>query len=79
MVAQGEIKKSMFTSDDVYIFDTGISVICWVGKGSSPDERKNALSIALKYMADNSLPMTLPVCRVVEGGENPEFNALLSA
>jgi gelsolin len=63
----------MFTSDDVYIFNSGPEIFVWVGKGSSPQEKKSGL----QYVIANNLPPTTPISRILEGGENPAFNSLL--
>jgi gelsolin len=67
----------MFTSDDVYIFNSGPEIFVWVGKGSSPQEKKSGLQYAMQYVIANNLPPTTPISRILEGGENPAFNSLL--
>jgi hypothetical protein len=45
-----EIKASMLKSDDCFILDTGSDVFIWVGKSATADEKKSAMSIAMKYL-----------------------------
>lgn len=68
---------AMFGGDDVYVFYTGADVYVWVGKGASPEEKKNGLSVAMWYISERKLPPTTPISRVLEGGENQVFMSLL--
>jgi len=67
------IKKQQLDSNDVFIFDTGAEVFAWIGKKSSNDEKKKALSFAQDYLTKYNRPIWLPICRVLEGGENETF------
>jgi hypothetical protein len=51
-VAQGEISKSMFKSDDVFIADFGNIVFVWIGKKSSTGERAKAMIYANDYLSN---------------------------
>eukprot|EP00057_Strongylocentrotus_purpuratus_P014704 XP_011669178.1 PREDICTED: severin [Strongylocentrotus purpuratus] len=68
----GEISKDKLTSDDVYVINTGEHVYCWVGKGATIDERKNALSYASNYLNKTETPW-LPISVVAEVNESAEF------
>ncbi len=61
--------KSLDTKD-VFILDAGLEVFVWVGKGASKDEKAKALGYATDYLFKNNRPKTLPVSRLIEGGEN---------
>jgi len=67
------IKKSQFISDDVMIFDAGHEVFVWVGKGASKEEKKNALGFAQTYLTNFKRPAYIPITRVQEAGETPDF------
>eukprot|EP00178_Gracilaria_changii_P000534 TRINITY_DN10658_c0_g1_i1.p2 TRINITY_DN10658_c0_g1~~TRINITY_DN10658_c0_g1_i1.p2 ORF type:complete len:204 (-),score=39.44 TRINITY_DN10658_c0_g1_i1:38-574(-) len=67
------IKRSLLNSDDVFVFDTGVEVFAWVGKGASPNEKKFAMQYAQDYITKNNRPAWLPICRILEGGENEIF------
>jgi gelsolin len=73
-VAEGNaIKKSQFISDDVMVFDAGHEVFVWVGKGASKEEKKNALGYAQTYLTQFKRPAYIPITRVQEAGETPDF------
>lgn len=72
-----EVSRSQLTSDDVFIFDSGIGVYVWVGKNSSREEKRNAMGVAMKYVVQNKLPPMTNICRVLEGGANETFFSLL--
>jgi len=74
-VARGNVKRNLLKSDDVFVFDAGVQVFAWVGSKSSAKERKGALDYASKYLTDNHRPHTVPITRVLEGGENEEFDS----
>jgi gelsolin len=38
-VASGIVHKSALNGDDVFVFDTGVAVYVWIGKGASPQEK----------------------------------------
>jgi len=77
-VAEGNIKRSQFVSNDAFIFDAGPEVFVWVGKGANANERKQALQHAQSYLNNNKLPLYLPIVRILEGGENEVFNSFLA-
>jgi gelsolin len=66
-------KRSLLKSDDVFVFDVGMEVFAWVGKGASKDEKKYAMKYAQDYITKNSRPAWLPITRILEGGENEVF------
>jgi len=72
------VKKSLLDHDDVFILDTGAEVFAWIGKGASPDEKAKALGFAQDYLTKYNRPAYLPICRILDGGENPTFNAAFS-
>jgi len=73
-VAEGNaVKKSLFQSDDVMIFDAGHEVFAWIGKGASKEEKKNALGYAQSYLTQYKRPAYIPITRVQEAGESPDF------
>jgi gelsolin len=78
LISEGNaIKRSHLISDDVMIFDSGSEVFAWVGKGSNKEERRKALGFAQDYLKNYNRPNSLPICRVLEGGENQAFNAAM--
>eukprot|EP00033_Pygsuia_biforma_P001621 GCRY01001823.1.p1 GENE.GCRY01001823.1~~GCRY01001823.1.p1 ORF type:complete len:538 (-),score=153.48 GCRY01001823.1:748-2361(-) len=73
------ISMANLDSKDVFILDTGAEIFVWVGSKSSKQERKNAMSAAMKYIKDNNRPAYLSVTRVIEGGENQVFRSAMTA
>jgi len=71
------IKRSALDSSDVFILDTGFEVFAWIGKAASLQEKKRALSYAQDYLVKFNRPIYLPIARILEGGENEVFEALL--
>jgi len=70
-------KKALLDSNDVFILDTGAEVFAWIGKGASKDEKAKALGFAQDYLTKFNRPAHMPICRILEGGENQVFmNAL---
>jgi len=72
-IASGVVKRSMLNSDDAFIFDVGAEVFVWVGKGASENEKKKALGFAQDYLTKNNRPAWLPICRILETGDNNVF------
>jgi gelsolin len=72
-----KVKRSLLNSDDVFILDTGAEVFAWIGKGASVQEKAKALSFAQDYLTKYNRPAYLPISRVLEGGENEVFEAVL--
>jgi len=71
--------KSSLTSDDVYVIDTINTIFIWVGKGSNSEEKKLGFCHAQNYLnQQGDRPKTIPIVKVMEGGENEEFHAQLS-
>jgi len=78
-VASGShIDRKKLDSNDVFILDSGFEVYAWVGKSASVGEKKKALSFAQDYVTAHGRPIQTPVARILEGGENEVFEALLS-
>ena len=77
--SSGVLTKDMLKTEDVFIIDVGNEVFVWVGKAASESERKNALSIAVRYLKKEGRPSHTPITRVVEEGETPVFTVLFKA
>jgi len=72
-VGRGKVAKSALKSEDVFILDDGTQVFAWVGSKSSPQEKKNALIFAEKYLEDHNLPIKTSISKVPDGKEPEEF------
>jgi hypothetical protein len=84
LIATGSIKRAMFQSHDVFIFNAGVQIFLWVGRGASNEERKSGMRYAIDYLVENKLPATTPIryvpydfSRILEGGENQKFLSFL--
>jgi len=78
-VAKGGLKRSMLTSDDVFILDSqhddiGDHVYVWIGKNAPKEERAVALSYAADYLHTHKRPMYTPMLVVKEGNEVKSFS-----
>jgi len=74
-VAEGNaIKKSMLDPNDAFVFDSGMEIWVWIGKGATENEKKKAMVHAQQYLTKNNRPSFLPITRILQGGENPAFN-----
>jgi gelsolin len=73
-VATGDqLSRNLLDSDDVFLLDDSYEVMVWIGLGASSGERKNAMSIAQKYLNDYNLPKDRGISKIMEGGENEQF------
>mmetsp|Transcript_35644 Transcript_35644/g.89526 ORF Transcript_35644/g.89526 Transcript_35644/m.89526 type:complete len:142 (+) Transcript_35644:625-1050(+) len=71
--ARGVLRK-----DAVFLLDSGAELFVWVG-GAAPEAcRRGALSAAQRYVADANRPHFLPLSRLNEGAEPPQFLAALA-
>ncbi|KXS13085.1 actin depolymerizing protein [Gonapodya prolifera JEL478] len=77
-VRRGNITLADFKSDDVFLLDIGSEVFVWIGRESTSNERRSGLALALEYLVQQRRPASLPLSRVLEGGENTAFRNALS-
>jgi hypothetical protein len=78
LVGEGKLDRATLSTNDTFLVDSGNDITVWVGKGSSPDEKKEGMLRAMKYIADNGLPANTAISRVVEGAETPLFKQLFA-
>jgi len=74
---EGDLDNSILAAegDDAIIVDVGATIFLWIGKKASLQEKGEAMSTAIKMLADQSRPMETRIVRVMEGDETEEFNA----
>jgi gelsolin len=74
---EGDLDNSILAAegDDAIIVDVGATIFLWIGKKASLQEKGEAMSTAIKMLADQSRPMETRIVRVMEGDETQEFNA----
>jgi len=75
IVSQDKVFRRQLTSADAFIFDTGSHVFAWVGKAASVNEKRRALKYAQDYLKQYNRPDFIPISRILDGGENEEFEA----
>lgn len=74
-VAKGKVSKSLLSPDDVFIFDVGREIFVWIGNGASDGEKKKAMHYATQYLTMYDRPVQLPVTRILQDSDCPQFNA----
>ena len=67
------VSSKSLKSEDVFILDIGDQVYVWIGLGASKDERGKSLQYATEYLVQHKRPTTLPITRVLEGGNLTHF------
>lgn len=72
-VRRGNIVLSDLDSADAFIVDVGLSVYVWVGKGCTKQEKRESMKYAIKLLEKSGRPLTIPICRVMEGKEPIHF------
>merc|ERR1712226_307348 len=75
---EAKCEKATLDSSDVFVFDSGMSIFIWVGKGANKAERSGAMGYATQYLANNKRSMATPCAVVREGADCREFNELLN-
>jgi len=78
-IKTGELDKKDLETNHVYIVDSGAEIFVWVGKKSSPQDKRNGLDFAQHYITDNGKDPYLPISKVMEGGENQVFESMFSS
>jgi gelsolin len=63
-------------SSDVFIVDAVNTIFVWIGQTASPQERRSGVQLAQSYLNDqHSRSKAIPIVRILQGGENEEFEA----
>jgi len=75
-VAEGKFGPKVLKSDEVFIIDSGYEIFIWIGKTSTPAERKGAMAYAHQYLTDHGRPDHLPISKLIEGVHLPSFDAV---
>jgi len=69
------VTRDKLDSKEVFIFDIGVQLFIWIGKGASEGEKKEAMVVATKYLVEHKRPNWLPITRIPEGGESTYFES----
>lgn len=75
-VNNGQLKRSQLDEASVMIVDTGSEIFAWTGKSTSLEQRKEAMSKAMEYLASSGRKPTTPIDRVMQGAEPQSFKDL---
>jgi len=75
---KGKYKRAMLKSEDVFIFDAGNEVFAWIGKGASPQEKREAMQYAQNYLKKTGRNVCLPVTKILEGSDNNAFKSFFT-
>jgi gelsolin len=72
-VCSGNLDKSVLQSDDAFIVDAGAALFVWIGSGANKSEKREAMRYATEYLGRSGRALNIPIQRVLEGKETPEF------
>ncbi|KAG5671064.1 hypothetical protein PVAND_001279 [Polypedilum vanderplanki] len=72
-IAQKPLRQEMLNTNDCFILDTGHGIFVWVGKGSTDQEKKQAINHAQEFIKKKNYPTWTKVSRIVEGAETAPF------
>ena len=70
----GPISKSKLDEKDVFLVDTGKQVFVWIGRETTADEKKNAMSYAHNYLKDTDHPLVPVTCIKSGSSSDDAFN-----
>ena len=62
----------------MFVLDCGNSCFVWVGKGASPDEKKNGMGYAHNHLRKTAHAL-VPITVVKEGQINTDFQMAIAA
>jgi len=67
------LTQNLLDTNDCFILDGQSEIFVWVGKGSTPAEKKESMLTAQAFIKQFGYPDYTPITRCVEGGETPLF------
>jgi len=79
LVKSGDLAQSDLEGTDAYLVNGGgLGIWMWLGRHSSPEERKAVMSLGDRFISEQNLPPHTQLARVFQGGEPEEFKSLFS-
>ncbi|KAJ6226724.1 severin [Anaeramoeba flamelloides] len=73
-VSEGsDVNKSQLDTNDVFLLDTGFSLLVWCGLKSTKQEKAGGIKFAMDYLTKNNKPLHTPIARYMETGETDLF------
>jgi hypothetical protein len=73
--SDGKFRKDLLVTDDVFLIQGVSKLFLWIGRRANANEKKEATLLAVSYLRNHSLPMTMAIERVSEGNETGSFKA----
>jgi len=67
------VTRDKLDTKDVFVLDIGVEIFVWIGKGASAAEKKEAMVVGTKYLAEHKRPNWLPITKIPEGAESCYF------
>lgn len=71
----GALKRNLLDSNDVHMIVASDKLYVWVGRDSTPDEKREATVAAMKCLTAEGLPASTPIERVSDGMESMAFRS----
>ena len=75
ITAVENFQQDSLTDDGCFILDAGSEVYVWVGKNSSPEQKRGSMVIAEKFLSEQGRPSWTQVTRVFSGNEPELFRS----
>jgi hypothetical protein len=70
LIAEGPAAARRLLSGGVFVVSRGEDVVVFLGKGTPPEVKKNAIDIGVKFLAEQGAPSYYPITVVREGVES---------
>lgn len=77
-ISQKPLRQEMLDTRDCFILDTGSGIYVWVGRGSTPKEKTDAMSKAQEFLRTKKYPAWTQIHRIVESAESAPFKQYFS-
>ena len=70
---EGKFNRDMLDTNDIFLLHAIDVIFLWIGRKSSPNEKKQAMNTAMKYMKEAGVPSNTSVQKVPESAEPSSF------
>lgn len=75
IIAEGNnVKPNLLKSDSMFIIRVGESLLVWIGKQVPKEEKRNSISMGMKFLEAHKLPDWVPIATMIEGSSSIEFD-----
>jgi len=73
-VAQGkDVKRTLLSTKEAFVLDTGAEIFAWIGKQAPVEEKKHALQYSQAFITSQKKNPACHCACVIEGSESPHF------